>query len=233
MFLRINPRVSLGLSIILLFFFLSFLQFQILAFRGLPGRLVIKPGEFAVLVALGGLRGVAADLLYLKADEFWQEKKWKEMLPLYRAITVLQPHYVDFWSNAGFHLAWNLSFASETQQEKEKYMREGIEFFKEGIIYNPDVYKLYFDIAFTYDHKLKNYDQAINWYRKAVQFPEHPTYIERLIAHALKKGGDLEAARQEWLKLQKLYPDDPYHQEIVGRNLKIVEEEIQKGGQKK
>lgn len=229
---RINPKISLTIGIILLFFFLSYLQAQILFFRGLPSRLLIKPGEFAALVAIGGLRGVAADLLYLKADEFWQERKWKEMLPLYRAITVLQPNYVDYWSIAGFHIAWNLSFAAETEEEKQKYMQQGIEFFKEGISYNPDVYKLYFDIAFTYDHKLKNYDEAIKWYKEAVKFPEHPLYIDRLIAHNLRKKGDLEAARQEWFRLRKLYPDDKYHREVVDLNLKIVEEELKKSGKK-
>ena len=92
MTLKITSKMPLGITIILLFFLLFFLQNQIFSLRGLPPKLVIKPGEFAILVALGGLRGVAADLLYLKADEFWQEEKWEETLPLYRAITILQPH---------------------------------------------------------------------------------------------------------------------------------------------
>ncbi|MBU1998338.1 MAG: hypothetical protein KKE64_02465, partial [Candidatus Omnitrophica bacterium] len=180
---------------------------------------------------LGGLKGVAADLLYLKADQLWQEKKWKEMIPYYRAITVLQPYYIDYWSIAGFHIAWNLSFAAKTPAEKESYIKQGVDFLKEGLNYNPDAYKLYFDLAFTYDHKLKDYGQAVEWYRKAINFP-HLVYVERLIAHCLRKNGDLPAAYQEWQKLKDLYLDDEYHQDIVKRNLKSVEEEMIKSGQK-
>lgn len=232
MSLRIRLKVFLIIFIILLFFLLAYLQSEILSFRQLPGRLVIKPGEFAVLVALGGLRGVAADFLYLKADEFWQEEKWEEMLPLYRAITVLQPHYVDYWSTAGYHLAWSLPFTAETEEEKQKYIQQGIDFLKEGLSYNPDVYQLYFDLAFIYDHKLKDYDEAIKWYKKAIEFPNHFPYVDRAVAHNFRKKGDLQAALQEWVKLKNLYPDDQYHQGIVEKNLKIVEEEIKKSDQK-
>lgn len=232
MLLRIPLKVSLIIIVILLFFVLFFLQHEIILFRGMPPRLLMKPGEFILLIAIGGLRGVAADFLYLKADEFWQEEKWEEMLPLYRAITILQPHYVDYWSTAGFHLAWNLPFAVETEEEKQKYIRQGIDFFKEGLSYNPDVYQLYFDLAFIYDHKLKNYDEAVKWYKKAIEFHGHLPYVDRAVAHNLRKKGDLQAALQEWVKLKSLYPDDQYHQEIVEKNLKIVEEEIKKSGQK-
>jgi len=232
MTLKITSKMPLGITIILLFFLLFFLQNQIFSLRGLPPKLVIKPGEFAILVALGGLRGVAADLLYLKADEFWQEEKWEETLPLYRAITILQPHYVDYWSLAGFHFAWDMVFREKKEEDKEKYSKLGIEYLKEGLSYNPDVYKLYFDLGFTYDHKLKNYDEAIKWYKKATEFSEHPQYIDRAIAHNLRKKGDLRSAHQEWLKLKELYPNDAYHQEIVDLNLKIVEEELKKSGKK-
>ena len=226
MSLRINPRIPVGIGIVLFFFFLFYLQGQILSFRGVPGRLLVKPGEFAVLVAMGGLRGVAADLLYLKTDELWQQGKWEQMLPLYRAITVLQPNYPEYWSAAGFHLAWDLSFSAKTNEERLKYLNQGIEFLKEGLSYNPDIYKLYFEIAFIYDQKFKDYDEAVKWYRKAVKFPGHPVFIDRLIAHSLKKKGDLEGAYQEWLRLRKVYPDDDYHQKIVERHLRIIEEEI-------
>jgi len=228
MLLRIPAKIPLSITIIVLFFILFFLQNQILSYRGLPPKLVIKPGEFAILVALGGLRGVAADLLYLKADEFWQQGKWKEMLSLYRAITILQPRYVDYWSLAGFHLAWSLPFTAKTAEEKQKYIQQGIDFFKEGISYNPDVYKLYFDLAFIYDHKFSQYDEAIKWYKKAAEFPDHIPYIDRAVAHCLRKKGDFKGAYEEWQRLKKLYPEDKDYQEIVALNLKIVEEELKK-----
>lgn len=226
--IRITSKIPLVIVIIFSFVFLYFFQNEILLWRGLPSKLVIKPGENAVLVAIGGLRGVAADLLYLKADEFWQEGKWEEVFGMYRAITILQPQYADYWSNLGFHLAWNLSFRAESEEEKQRYIEQGIRFLKEGVSYNQDVYQLYFDIAFIYDHKLKDYDEAVRWYRKAVEFSQHPIFIDRLIAHSLRKKGNLQGAYQEWLRLKTINPDDTYHQEIVELNLKIVEEELKK-----
>ncbi len=229
---RIVSRSFLNIAVLFLGIYLFFLQNQILNLRGLPRKLVIKPGEFAMLVALGGLRGVAADLLYIKADALWKEGKWEDIKSLYRAITFLQPDYADYWSLAGHHLAWNLSFAARTDKEREKYINQGLEFLKEGLTYNQDVYKLYFDLGFIYDHKVKDYDEAIKWYAKAVRFSRHPTYIDRAIAHALRKKGDLAAALKEWLRLKELYKDDEYHQEIVALNLKLVEDELKKNLEK-
>lgn len=224
----IPSKKYLIVSIIPLLFIIFLLQVRILAFRGMPAPLLIKPGEFAMLVALGGLRGVAADLLYLKADEFWQKGQWENMMPLYRAITILQPNYVDYWSIAGYHLAWSMPFQAKTQKDEHKYIQQGIEFLKEGISYNPDVYKLYFDLAFIYDHKLHEYDKAIIWYKKAGRFPGHPSYIDRAVAHNLKKKGDWKAAREEWLKLKEKHAADSDSMRIIENNLRIVEEELRK-----
>lgn len=224
---RAKIRLSAIFFIMISFLALSFVQRRIIDFRGMPGKLLLKPGEFAVLVAIGGLRGVAADLLYLKSDRLWQEGKWQEMLGLFRAITVLQPNYVDYWSIAGSHLAWNLAFNAPNKQDKQRYIDQGIECFLEGISYNPDSYQLYFDLGFIYHHQVESYEQALELYRMAVRLPGHPTYMDRAIAHVLRKKGDLRGAYQEWLHLEKIYPDDEFHQEIVKKNLKIIKDELE------
>ena len=230
--IRFMSRPFLNATVLFLGISLFFVQNQILLLRPMVRKLVVKPGEFAVLVAMGGLRGVAADLLYLKADALWQAGKREEIFPLYRAITFLQPDYVDYWSLAGHHLAWNLSFSAVKEKDKLKYINEGLEFLKEGLTYNQDVYKLYFDLGFIYDHKLKDHDQAIKWYQQAVRFSLHPTYVDRAIAHNLRKKGDFSAAQKEWLRLKGLYRDDAYHQEIVDLNLKRIADELKEKSRK-
>src|SRR5579871_4265932 len=57
-------------------------------------------------VALGGFRGLIANLLWTRANDLQQDEKFFEMAQLANWITKLQPHFVTVW----VHQAWNMAY---------------------------------------------------------------------------------------------------------------------------
>lgn len=190
--------------------------------EGLVERLVLLPGDMVSSVILGGFRGVAADILWLRTDMYFHQGQWYKVLPLYRTITFLQPHFIQAWSVAGWHLAYNI-YHEAREEDKPKWLEAGLNFLKEGIIYNPDQYELYFETGWTYFHKAQNYDEAIKYFRRAIRFP-HPDYIDRMIAHAFLKKGDIKQACEEWRRIVKLFPEDRLSQDWLKKVEAMLEE---------
>ena len=57
-------------------------------------------------VALGGFRGIIANLLWMRANRLQVDGKYFELVQLSDWITKLQPNFTHVWK----HLAWNMSY---------------------------------------------------------------------------------------------------------------------------
>ena len=187
--------------------------------------LVIMPGEFVTNFVIGGFRGIAADILWLNIDELWHNGKWFEIIPLLRAITWMQPHFLEAWELGAWHLAYNLYVYAEGMPDRERYIEEGIRFLKEGLAKNRNVYDLWFNLGWIYYHKLEDYDKGIIYFRGAIRY-KHPSYIDRLIAHAYRKKGDIKAEYKEWQRCLTTFQDDSYHMNIVKKHLEKARAEL-------
>jgi len=162
---------------------------------------------------LGSFRGVAANFLWLKMHRLWDEGKasdfsqYDEAQDVMRTVTLLDPHWLEPWIFTGWHYAYNLSYEAEARGEKAQLESEaryyynfqgqlietGIDYLKEGVSYNPNVYDLYFELSWTYFDKMKDYREAAQWAEAALAF-EHPEYIPREIAHAYERIPDIPKA---------------------------------------
>ncbi|MBU4377221.1 MAG: tetratricopeptide repeat protein [Candidatus Omnitrophica bacterium] len=200
----------------------------------LEEAIVIMPGEFATNFVIGGFRGLAVDLLWLKLDELWHEGKWFDIIPILRSITWMQPHFLEAWELGAWHLAYNCYAYAESAgiAEKDMYIDEGIRFLKEGIARNRNVYDLWFNLGWIYYHKLKNYEEGIRHFRAAIRY-KHPSYIDRLIAHAYRKEGDIESEYKEWQRCLTVFTDDPYHMQLSREHLEKAKEKLIEAGKLK
>ncbi len=190
-------------------------------------QLVILPGEFVTNFIIGGFRGIAVDIIWIKIDDMWHHGKWFEIIPLLRATTWLQPHFLEAWELGAWHMAYNLYVYAEGMPDREKYIDEGIRFLKEGLARNRNVYDLWFNLGWIYYHKLKDYDEGIRYFRGAIRY-KHPSYIDRLIAHGYRKKGDIEREYGEWQRCLTVFRDDDYHIKIVKKHLEQAKEKLEK-----
>ena len=188
-------------------------------------QLVIMPGEFVTNFAIGGFKGIAVDIMWIQIDELWHSGRWFDVVPVLRAITWMQPHFLEAWEFGAWHLAYNLYAYSEEMSGREKYIQQGIMMMKEGLSKNRNSYDLWFSLGWIYYHKLKDYDESIKYFRGAARY-EHPSYIDRLIAHAYRKKGDIESEYREWQRCLAVFRDDSYHTDIATKHLEKAKEKL-------
>ena len=122
----------------------------------------IDTGSFMMkLFLLGGFRGIVADLLWLRAEEFKKDHDWDRLETTVELITKLQPHFLSIWTFQGWNLAYNVSVEWDAPEDKYTWIKQGIKFVQEGVRKNRRSPDLIWDTAWFYYHKLGFADESI------------------------------------------------------------------------
>lgn len=108
-------------------------------------------------VALGGFRGLIANVLWLRANSLQQDGKYFEIVQLSDWITKLQPHFTAVWRFQAWNMTYNISIKSADQKDRWMWVMKGIELLRdEGIKLNPHEVGLYQELATFFQHKIGN-----------------------------------------------------------------------------
>ncbi len=164
-------------------------------------RQVAPSGQFLAAFAFG-LQELAADFLWLTMNHHYLEQHFAKMIPYLRTITWINPHFLKAYKLGAWNFIYNMTVATDSNFQKEMYKRAGISLLEQGIENNPHRYELYFELGWTYYQKLKQYDLAIQYFSLARKY-EHPPYVDRMLAHAYEKNGQLLEAWKLWRQLLK------------------------------
>ncbi len=142
--------------------------------------------NFSVLSSLmvaglaSGFKSQVANLLWMKSDEYWHEGLFTRQVPLMEAVVTLDPQFIDAWSTAGWHHAYNIYAdipeSAEYKSKGELAIRKaqenavdtGIDYLNRGSAMNPDTYRLWFEYGWTRAEKGGYYDdKTLDLYRTA------------------------------------------------------------------
>lgn len=189
-----------------------------------------------------GMREAVAGILWARADEFFHNGEYEAIPPIVRVVTWLDPHQLDVYSTGAWHLDYN--FVDKEQRSDRRYIPPAIALLKEGIVNNPDLYDLYFELGWMhYQQKIKDYNNAAYWIGEAAKRDSRdpntgdklprPGFVDRMLAHAYERIGDIEKAEKLWRKALKLseiraekekHRDMSYYQEVdvCKRNLGLM-----------
>ena len=120
-------------------------------------------------VALGGLRGLISNALWIRASDLQDEDKFFEMAQLADWITKLEPHFVHVWLVQAWNMAYNISVKFKDFADRWRWVSHGIELLRdEGLRYNPDETLIYRELAWFFQHKMgANLDDANMYYKRA------------------------------------------------------------------
>ena len=124
--------------------------------------------EVAAGIAMGAFRGMFVNMLWIRANDMKQAGKFFDAVELARAITRLQPRFPRVWVFHGWNLAYNISVATKTSQERWNWVNQGIAVLRdEGIPANPNDLLLHKELAWIYLHKIQGVtDDANVFYKK-------------------------------------------------------------------
>ncbi|MDO8588705.1 MAG: hypothetical protein Q7T82_16880 [Armatimonadota bacterium] len=148
-------------------------------------------GESAAYALAGEFRSVIANFLWIKVERYHHEfiqtnADWranKDMLPLIKMITDLDPHFTEAYLCG----SWMLSMGLDRPDE-------GIAFAKEGVRNNPDNMAVNEIVGTIYARKLKQPSKALPYLRRALQLSADDwdrRRMRRLIRTVRRMQGDL------------------------------------------
>lgn len=120
-----------------------------------------------VTVALGGFRGILADILWLRASNLQEEGRFFEVAQLADWITRLQPRYPEVWAYHAWNMAYNITAVLADPADRWHWVRNGLRLLRdEGIPSNPHNSKLYWELGWMfYDKVGGRWDEATLFYR--------------------------------------------------------------------
>ncbi|MBM4108527.1 MAG: hypothetical protein FJ255_06905 [Phycisphaerae bacterium] len=136
-----------------------------------------QPVEVNLGIAMGAFRGLFVNWLWIRANELKEEGKYFEAIELARAITKLQPRFPKVWQFHAWNLAYNISVATQTREERWEWVQAGIRLLRsEGVPANPNDLQIHRELAWIYLHKVQGWmDDANVFYKK--RHAEEWTYV--------------------------------------------------------
>ena len=198
-----------------------------------------EPGDlFAVL---GGFRSVVADLHWIRAQLYWEQKDLQGTEEAIEVATRWDPSSVYLWINGARMItydvaAWQRPGIGDDRDPGEGRHDEigrvqankGLRLIERAKRYHPDNPRLHIEEALIYLQRLENTERAAEVFRRASEKPGAPYFCARIHGELLRRMGRLEEAYRFYRALYPTLPrDDPgARREVIRERILDLEERI-------
>ena len=120
------------------------------------------------LATIGGLRSIAAEVIWFRADRLQEEGRYVELAQLASLLTLMEPHTPEVWSYAAWNLSYNVSVMMGTIEDRWRWVYAGLRLLRdEGLVLNPDSPEICRELAWMFELKVgANIDAASSLYRQ-------------------------------------------------------------------
>ncbi len=126
-----------------------------------------QPWEVSAGIAMGAFRGIFVNFLWMRANDLKEAGKFYESVQLADIITRLQPRFPRVWVFHAWNLAYNISVATQTREERWNWVKQGIELLRDRAIpANPNDMLIHKELGWIFLHKIGGYTDDANPYYK-------------------------------------------------------------------
>jgi len=116
-----------------------------------------------ITVGLGGFRGIAAEVLWARAEHLQEEGRYFELVQLYEWITDLDPHATETWTYSAMTMAYDISVMMHRPEDRLRWVWNGIRLLRDrGLPANPNSAKLHRMLAWLYQEKIGGSSDSAN-----------------------------------------------------------------------
>jgi|GEM_PF-125232 len=191
--------------------------------RKLPGSSIIyiPSGKFLKFAAFG-YRGLAADLIYLWAIQYYStpaiDDRFDHLDHVFAIINELDPRYQDPYEVGAMIAIDGLgdipALARKAGREKDipalgrTLVQSAFAILDRGAANNPGQWIYPFEAGHIALMTLKDYPLAERYFSQCLKIPGAPDFVERLRANAIFKKGDLKTSWDTWLDIYRRAPDE-------------------------
>ncbi|MFG0244817.1 MAG: hypothetical protein ACF8MF_02035 [Phycisphaerales bacterium JB052] len=133
------------------------------------------PPMVAMGIALGAMRGVFVNYLWIRATKKKDEGQYYEAVELADWITRLQPRLPQVWTFHAWNMAYNISVTTQTPQERWGWVNAGVRLLRNrGIRANPNDMHMHKELAWIFLHKIAGFtDDANQYYKRQFAYEWH------------------------------------------------------------
>src|SRR3972149_5854926 len=172
---KIMYLVALGVLLGLLYFFGHPSTIDTPGRKGMPGGFLaqarqraglsqtqlgeIDPTSETIKLATFGLRGVAALVLWEKANDYKMKEDWANFGAPLNQIIKVQPHFISVWIHQAWNMSYNVSVEFDDYHERYRWGIKGINYLKQGILYNKSEPGLLWETAWVISQKIGRADE--------------------------------------------------------------------------
>jgi hypothetical protein len=128
----------------------------------------IDPASETIRMATLGLRNIAVNMLWTKANEYKKVEDWTAFQSTLNQIAKLQPYFVKVWQYQAWNLTYNVSVELDDVRDRFYYVKQGIKYLKEGIQHLRDNPTLLDDLGWFTGNKVGRADEH-TLYRRMFQ----------------------------------------------------------------
>ena len=114
-------------------------------------------------LAPGGLRAVALNYLWIRSQQLKDDGRFYDAKQVRELICLLMRYHPGAWNFLSWDMAWNISVATHTPQERWTWVHNGITLIRDrGLIYNPDDLLLHKQLAWIFFAKMGEYTDEMH-----------------------------------------------------------------------
>ncbi|MCA9121889.1 MAG: hypothetical protein H6822_11570 [Planctomycetaceae bacterium] len=119
----------------------------------------IDPASESMKLATLGMKGVAANILWTKANHYKKTEDWEKLVATVNTMSKLQPHFISVWEFQSHNLSYNISVEHDDFRFRYLWVKKGIEFLIKGTRYNQNEPKLFWTVGWYTGQKFGRADE--------------------------------------------------------------------------
>ena len=127
-------------------------------------QVITKHPKIVLLqLAPGGLRAPLLTYLWIRSQQLKEDGKFFDAKQQRDLICDLMPHFPGVWAYHAWDMAWNISVATHTPEERWLWVSNGIRLIRDrGLKYNPNDLILYRELAWIFFSKMGQYTDEMH-----------------------------------------------------------------------
>jgi hypothetical protein len=178
----------------------------------------LDPTGSAMNLVLLGLRGVAANILWVQAEEQKNHKNWAQMRATTESIVRLQPHYIKVWDYNSWNLAYNVSVEWDAVPDRYFWVKEGGKFLQKGVARNKRSPDLHWFEGNIYSKKIGQADEA-RFFRRYFRSDPDPKFNGGVDPEWNDANQDNYLAAKDWFARANVVEGEGNRQTIQDRSI--------------
>jgi hypothetical protein len=125
----------------------------------------IDPASETMKLATVGMRGVAANILWIYANHYKKVEDWDKLELTVQQIIRLQPNFLEVWDFQAHNLSYNVSTEFDDYRMRYEWVKKGIDFLILGTHYNRQEPGLLNQLGWYTGQKVGRSDEKVQFRR--------------------------------------------------------------------